>query len=100
MRKGGTPTHTFNLGIDTSLIKEVKITYSQDGKVILTKKSSDCQIEEGKVVTKLSQEDTFLFDGSKFVNIQLRVLTLEGDVLPSEIFTRSVAECLDDEVLT
>lgn len=100
MFKGGTPTHIFNVAIDISLIKDVKITYSQDSKVILTKKTDECQIHDGEIRTRLSQEDTFLFDGSKFVNIQLRVLTHEGDVLPSKIFTKSVAECLDDEVLT
>ena len=99
MYKGGTPTHTFNVSIDTSLIKEVKITYSQDGKALLSKRTGDCQIEAGKILTRLSQEDTFLFDGSKFVNIQIRVLTHEGDVLPSKVITVSVAECLDDEVL-
>lgn len=99
MYRGGTPTHTFNVSIDTSLIKDVKITYSQDYKVILSKRTSDCQIKDGKIVTTLSQEDTFLFDGSKFVSIQLRVVTLGGDVIPSNIIVKSVGDCLDDEVL-
>ena len=99
MYKGSSPTHTFNVSIDTSLIKEVKINYAQNGNVILSKRTEDCDIADGKIVTRLSQEDMFLFDGSTFVSIQLRVLTMGGDAIVSRVISKSVAECLDDEVL-
>lgn len=99
MYKGTTPTHIFNVSLDTTLIKEIKITYSQSDKEIFAKRTDDCTIEEGKISVKLTQEDTFLFECDKFVNIQVRILTLGGDCLTSSIVTVSVAKCLDNEVL-
>ena len=99
MFKGTTPTHTFDVSIDTSLIKEVKITYSQNDKEVLTKRTDDCIIGEGMISTSLTQEETFLFESCKFVSIQVRILTLAGDALITEPMMMSVAKCLDDEVL-
>lgn len=99
MFKGTTPTHKFNVSIDTSFIKEVKITYSQRDKEILVKRTDDCTIGDGAIATRLSQEDTFLFEGNMLVTIQLRVLTLGGDALVSEPIMTGVGKCIDDEVL-
>ena len=99
MFKGSTPTHTFDVSIDTSLIKEVKITYSQKDKEILVKRTNDCTIDEGQITTRLSQEDTFLFEGNMIVTIQVRVLTTGGDALIAEPIMMAVGKCLDDEVL-
>ena len=99
MFRGTTPTHIFNVDIDTSLIKEVKIIYSQKEKEILTKRTEDCTIEEGKIVTRLTQEDTFLFEASTLVSIQLRVLTKGGEAIISDLMMDGVGKCLDDEVL-
>lgn len=99
MYKGTTPTHTFEVAIDTSFIKEVKITYSQRDEEILVKRTEDCEISEGVITTRLSQEDTFLFEGNMIVTIQLRVLTLGGDALIAEPIMMAVGKCLDDEVL-
>lgn len=100
MFKGSTPTHIFNVPIDTSIIKEVKITYSQRDKEILVKRMEDCTISEGAITTRLSQEDTFLFESNLIVTIQLRVLTLGGDALIAEPIMMAVGKCLDNEVLT
>ena len=99
MFKGTTPTHTFEVDMDTSLIKEVKITYSQNDKEVLTKRTEDCTVTEGAISTSLTQEETFLFESGKFVSIQVRILTLAGDALITEPMMMSVAKCLDDEVL-
>lgn len=99
MLKGTTPTHIFHVDIDVSVIKEVKITYSQKNNVILTKRTEDCTIEDGMISTRLSQEDTFMFEPNSHVTIQVRVLTLGGDALTSNLMMRTVGMCLDDEVL-
>lgn len=99
MFRGTTPTHTFEVDTDTSLIKEVKIIYSQKDKEILVKRTEDCTIEDGVISTKLSQEDTFLFEGNTIVTIQVRVLTMGGDALTSDLIMTGVGKCLDDEVL-
>lgn len=99
MFKGSTPTHIFDVSIDTSLIKEVKITYSQRDKEILVKRTEECTIGDGQIVTRLSQQDTFLFEGNMIVTIQVRVLTLGGDALIAEPIMMAVGKCLDNEVL-
>lgn len=99
MFKGTTPIHTFNVDIDTSLIKEVKIIYSQKDKEILVKRTEDCTIDSGTISTRLSQEDTFLFESNTLVTIQVRVLTMSGDALISDLIMTGVGKCLDDEVL-
>lgn len=99
MKRGSTPTHTFHISCDTSLIKEVKITYAQGNDIVLTKKAIDCELRAGKIVTKLTQEDSFKFDCTKPVYIQLRVLFLDGECVPSDIKMVDVGRCLDDEVL-
>ena len=99
IREGTTPIHSFEVEIDTSLIKEVKIIYSQKEKEILTKRTEDCTIEEGKIVTRLTPEDIFLFEASTLVSIQLRVLTKGGEAIISDLMMDGVGKCLDDEVL-
>lgn len=99
MIKGTTPTHTLEVDIDTSLIKTIKITYSQNDREILVKRTDDCTIGDGVISTRLSQEDTFLFEGNSLVTIQLRILTDQGDAISAEPIVMSVGRCLDDEVL-
>lgn len=100
MERGTTPTHIFNIPAEiSSAIKEVKITYSQNDEELVVKRTGDCTIESGKITTKLSQEETFLFDCTKFVYIQIRVLTLGGDCVKSKLMQESVGKCLDSEVL-
>lgn len=99
MNRGTTPTHTFSLPFSTSLIKTVKVIYSQDDVVILCKRINDCSFDGNKIATTLTQEETFAFDCKKNVDIQLRVLTNAGDSLASNIVTVDVGKCLDDEVL-
>lgn len=99
MFKGTTPTHTFNIPLEASSIKTVKITYVQRDKEVLVKRTEDCTIEDGKIKTKLTQEDTFKFEHNTIVTIQLRVLTTDGDALASDLIMTSAGKCLDDEVL-
>lgn len=99
MIRGTTPTHTFNIPFDTSLVDEVKIVYAQDEVVILEKTTSDCSLDDTKICVTLTQEDTFKFDCKKVVEIQLRVLTTGGEVLASVPEKVGVSKCLDNEVL-
>lgn len=100
MERGTTATHTFNVPSDVcSKIKAIKIVYSQNDKVILEKRLSDCTIEDGKVTLRLTQEETFLFDCKKLAYIQMRILTVGNDCFKSNIMVDSVGECLDEEVL-
>ena len=99
MYRGTTPTHIFDVPIDTSTIKTVKITYSQNDVEVLVKRTEDCVITDGRISTILSQEDTFLFDCTVVVDIQVRVLTTDEVAMTSEPIKVRVGKCLDCEVL-
>lgn len=99
MIRGTTTTHIFNIPLEASDIKEVKITYMQGDNTILTKRKSDCTIADNTIAVTLSQEDTFKFDSSLLVKIQLRILTDKDHVMSSKIMTLGVGACLDNEVL-
>ena len=98
MITGTTPVHTFNLLVDMSLVKEIKIIYHQLGSKVLEKYTKDCIIEGTTVKVPLTQEETFLFK-EKVVTIVIRILTKSGDALVSKPITIDVTSCLDDEVL-
>lgn len=98
MNRGTTPTHIFTMS-DTSIIKEIKITYAQKNVVVLEKRTEDCIIEVGKVFVRLTQEETFKFSHNSLVDIQIRILTHDDNALISQIITVPVGVCLDNEVL-
>lgn len=100
MKRGTTPTHTFTLPFETSLLKTVRVVYSQLGRVILTKTGGELSLSGNTVSVKLSQEDTLRFNCSHPVEIQIRVKTLTGDVHNSDIERTTVGRCLENEVLT
>lgn len=99
MRLGTTPKHTFTFPFETSLIQELKITYSQNGKTVLEKHLVDCEIGDNFCSVTLTQEETFLFAGCVAIAIQARVLTVGGDALASDIYYVESGKCLDREVL-
>lgn len=99
MKRGTTPTHTFTLPFDVSLVAKARILYSQNGAPVLTKEGSDITMVDNTLSVKLSQEETFKFDYNKYVEIQVRVLTQTGEVLASNIVPVSVGQCLEEEVL-
>jgi hypothetical protein len=99
MIRGTTPTHEFTIPFEVSLIDDLRISYAQSDKEILVKTKGDCTLEGNTITVTLSQEETFLFDCSKNVMLQVRVLTTSGNVLSSDIITLSVGRCINDEVL-
>ena len=99
MIQGTTPTHTFTLPFDVSMIDKVRIIYSQKDQPVVTKNTEDCQLEGENVVVVLTQEDTFAFDHNEPVEIQIRMLTVGGDAIASHIKKVDCAKCLEKEVL-
>ena len=97
--RGSTPTHIFELPFDTELVKEVRITYAQNDIEVLCKETEDCTITEKEIIVDLTQEETFLFDINFLVQIQLEVLDIKGKVHQSDVITKSVKKCLNNEVL-
>ena len=99
MKRGSTPTHHFTLPFDGEVASRIEITYSQNGEVVLQKDEYDCKVSGNVISTTLSQEDTFLFDASMNVEIQIRVKDKSGTVLESEIMCIRCGRCLSEEVL-
>lgn len=99
MVRGTTPIHTFELPFDTAMIKTLEICYAQDRTVILTKTAEDCTLSENTITVPFTQEDTFKFADDKKAEVQIRVLTLGGEVIASFPQRVVVHGSLSDEVL-
>ena len=96
MIRGTTPTHYFDSPCDVSLIDKVNILYGQNDKLLFKKKTDDCQIDGQTISTKLTREETLLFDHKKAVQIQAVIKTVGGDFIESLIITVGVDKLLDD----
>lgn len=99
MIRGTTPTHTFELPFAVDDIDQVRIVYAQEGSEILVKTNSDCTLEDSTIRVKLTQDDTLGFKAPGPVEIQIRVLMTNGDVLASSVMRVPVGVCLDNEVM-
>lgn len=100
MRRLTTPTHEFELvDFDPTVIKKIKITYAQGDKVVLEKRDNEISIDGNKAVLRLTQEETARFAMNTLVEIQVRILTHDGDAVASNITTISPKKILDDEIL-
>ena len=100
MIRGTTPTHSFTTDLHTSLIKEVKITYAQADAVKFCKRTSDCTLTDYTIQITLTQEETLSLDCKQTVQVQIRVLTNDGQVKSTPVQAVPVEKCLDSEVLT
>lgn len=99
MRKGTTPTFTFELPFSTDLLAKAKVTFEK-GDTQLPKELNTASFDGNTIKVQLTQEDTFLFPCNSQIKVQLRVLTKNGEALASDPFIIFVEECLDNEVLT
>ncbi len=95
-----TPQHTFTLPFDTSLVKNLIVSYGQGEGEVLTKELEDCTLEGKLVKVRLSQEDTKKFTPDVPVKIQIRLLTVAGEALASREYIVRCEDVLNDEVLT
>ncbi len=100
MRQGTTPEFVFELPFDTEAIKNAKIIFVTYGGYKLEKRLDDCAFEGNKIRVRLSQAETFRFDCTHPLRVQLRVLTNEDEALTSDTFFVDINECLDKEVLS
>ena len=96
---GATPTNTFTIPVTESEIRKIRITYEQNGKIVLQKHKEDCTFNEKKVSVKLSQEETLRFTSNAAVRIQVKILTTGGDVIPSKVIKTSTKIVIDKEVI-
>lgn len=79
MIQGTTPTHKFIIDIATDLISKLRISYEQNGKIVLFKEKEDCVLSGKSITTNLTQEETIKFDAPGNVRIQLHALVEKND---------------------
>lgn len=99
MKRGTTPTHTFTLPFEVDLVKKVRVLYSQDDNLKVTKTEDDVVMKGNTIQVKLTQEDTFKLLCSRFVEIQVRVLTTTGEAMSSDIIRVALDRCLEEAIL-
>ena len=99
MRQGTTPTHTFTIPFDTGIVAKARVIYAQNNAVKIAKKEPDVKKTGNTISVKLTQEETLRLNHKFNTDIQLRILTNQGDSLVSDIITVSTEQCLSDEVL-
>lgn len=104
MYRATTPTHTFTLPIDTSTCKEILVTYKQN-RAKLDKHYQDSLLPSGmtldgdKVIIKLTQAETLMFNRDKPAYAQVRVLTSDDSAYASQMFKVSVNDVLNEDIL-
>ena len=99
MIQGTTPTHKFHLPFNADYIKKVRISYEQNGKIVLTKEMTDCEQDGECLMTTLTQEETLKFDANVNVRIQLHVLNHEDKAIASKPISVPVYVLLDKRVI-
>ena len=70
--RGTTPKHDFYLPYEKKFIKDLRITYGQNGKALFSKTLSECEFGENKVSVVLEQEETYLLNPNKKLYIEIQ----------------------------
>ena len=99
MIRGTTPTHTFTLPFAVSMVDDVMVIYAQNDVEVFQKNTRDCVLEGNTIQTTLTQDDTLRLDHRQNVQVQLRVLTIDGTAMASRVYVMGVEQCLNDEVM-
>lgn len=99
MIKGTTPTHFFTIPFKSSDISKVRVVYGQENNPILVKTNDHCTIQDNLISVTLTQNETFLFDAEKSLEVQVRLLTTNGNALASVPKRIGITNCLENEVI-
>lgn len=99
MIKMTTPTHSFTLPFGVSNVDDLRISYAQHGKTVLTKGKDDCALEGNTIKVTLTQEETDLFCTKFVCEIQVNVKTLEGKRLASKAFKVKIEKNFHEDVM-
>jgi hypothetical protein len=99
MIRGTTPLLEFTVPFDTRQLAEAYVTLAQSGKVVVDKKLEDCEVDTHKLSVRLTQEETLRLDDGYVTEIQIRVRTIEGEALASNIIAERTDRILKDGVI-
>lgn len=96
MRRGTTPTLTFNISADGTLIKTLYITFKQLGDIVFEKTKNDCKVESDKIICELSQKETLKFKDKKDIQMQIRAVMDDDTAIASNIMITRIGEILKE----
>lgn len=99
MIRGTTPRLEFTLPFDVSQIEKTYITFMQDNTIVLDKTFDDCEAVENMLIVNLTQEETLKLKAGRAVEMQVRVRTISGDALASNIIRVNAERILRDGVI-
>lgn len=105
MITGTTPKHTFELLLESgeplnvTQIKDLRITYNQNGRTILIKKKEDCLLYDNTISVQLTQEETLKFFNNGQIEIEIKIITINNSVVINPTINIPVFQCLNKEVL-
>lgn len=98
MRRGTTPTNTFDVDVDLRQASVIYITYAQGGRTVIEKEISDITIEETTLSVQLTQQETLAL-GKGEVEIQIRAKFPEGLAIASNIIKTPASRILKEGVI-
>lgn len=101
MIRGTTPVLEFTLPFETDLLEEAYVTIAQRGTVVIEKSINECTLKHDMLSVRLPQEETLKLNAQRNLRaeIQLRVLTRDGEALASNIETVDAGRILKDGVI-
>ena len=84
MIRGTTPTHSFGIPISEKDVRNIKVTYKQDGRIVVEKGLNDVVITGSTVKVTLSQQETLRFMPGIKAKVDIGVLSANGKRLGNE----------------
>lgn len=98
MIRGTTPTLYFDLPFESNTIEVLYITFNQSDVTVLEKTNSDVGVtlNDKTITVHLTQEDTLKLNGRTNTEIQLRIKTVDGEALASNIISTPTERVLKD----
>ena len=97
--RGTTPTFHYTFKFATDFIKDLRWSFRQEGETLVDKKLEDVIMSDNKVSVKLTQEETLKFMAGVDLEIKMRILTTEGDVISTKPTVEKVEETYNEEIL-
>lgn len=99
MIRGTTPKLEFTLPFDVGQIAESYITFAQNDRIVLEKSFIECEAIDNMLIINLTQEETLKLSSGRAVDIQVRVRTVSGEALASNIIRVNTERILRDGVI-
>ena len=98
MYRGTTPTLTFALPFQAGVIKNLFVTFSQKGQILLEKTTADCGLIGNTIELNLTQEDTLKFMPGN-AELQVRIIDNSNQALASKIYSINIGSILKDGII-